>query len=230
MSDIKIMRCLKPTYNKSLILSRLGYHKNRTVIPADAMHEVERLIFDAERTLCITAAYRIMNILQIIVPKIILEDGTILSGQRLSELLKNSRQALIMGATGGKKIMELIDRLQAEGRMSEAVVIDAAASEITDSALDLVMNYVEQSLRPKGKFLTKMRFSHRLPYAPYSYQRTLHGFRRPVTVGQRKPRRRQTELPWQTSEAFRATMEALISSLHRSFEVFLHQMPCPEVP
>ncbi|MGI6084410.1 MAG: methionine synthase [Acetivibrionales bacterium] len=153
------MRCLKPTYNKSLILSRLGYHKNRTVIPADAMHEVERLIFDAERTLCITAAYRIMNILQIIVPKIILEDGTILSGQRLSELLKNSRQALIMGATGGKKIMELIDRLQAEGRMSEAVVIDAAASEITDSALDLVMNYVEQSLRPKGKFLTKMRFS-----------------------------------------------------------------------
>lgn len=159
MYDIKVMRFLKPTYKKSLILSRLGYDKNRTVISGEAMHEVERLIFDAERTLRVTAAYRIMNISQINAPKVILEDGTILSGQRLSELLRNSRQALIMGATGGKKIMELINSLQDEGKMSEAVVIDAAASEITDSALDLVMSYVEQSLRPKGRFLTKMRFS-----------------------------------------------------------------------
>jgi hypothetical protein len=129
------------------------------VLSDQDMQEVERLIFNAENTLNITAAYRIMGISQIEAPRVILEDGTILSGHRLSELLKNSPQALIMGATGGNKIMELIERLQIEGKMSEAVVIDAAASEITDSALGFVMTIVEQYLRPKGRFLTKMRFS-----------------------------------------------------------------------
>lgn len=159
MNDIKVMKSLKPVYNKSLILSRLGYDKNRTSLLDDTMREVERLIKDTENTLSIAAAYRIIDITHINSPQIIFEDGTTLFGKKLSELLKNSQQALIMGATGGAKIMELISRLQEEGKLSEAVVIDAAASEITDSALDLVMAMVEQYLRPKGKFLTKMRFS-----------------------------------------------------------------------
>lgn len=159
MNDIKVMRFIKPVYNKSLILSRLGYDKYRIELLDGTMQEVERLINDTENTLIITAAYRIIDITNINSPLIVLEDGTTLSGQKLSELLKNSRQALIMGATGGVKIMELIERKQEEGKMSEAVVVDAAASEITDSALDFVMAMVEQNLRPKGKVLTKMRFS-----------------------------------------------------------------------
>lgn len=159
MDDIKVIKCLSPAYNKSLIFSRLGYDKNHTVISGEAMHEVERLIFDAENTLNITATYRIMNILRINSPQVILEDGTILLGQKLSDLLKNSRQTIIMGATGGNRIMELIETLQSEGNMSDAVIIDAAASEITDSALDMVMAMVGQQLRSQGKYLTKMRFS-----------------------------------------------------------------------
>ena len=159
MNDIKVMKSLKPVYNKRLILSRLGYDKYRTALLDDTMCEVERLIKDTENTLSIAAAYRIIDITHINSPQIIFEDGTTLFGKKLSELLKNSQQALIMGATGGAKIMELISRLQEEGKLSEAVVIDAAASEITDSALDLVMAMVEQYLRPKGKVLTKMRFS-----------------------------------------------------------------------
>jgi len=159
MNDVKVIRSIKPVYNKDLIMSRLGYDKYRTNLSAETMREIERLIKKTENIMDITAAYRISGITQIIPPQIILEDGTILSGQKLSELLKNSRQALIMGATGGTKVIELIERLQQEGKMSEAVVIDAAASEITDSALDFVMAMVEQYLRPKGMFLTKMRFS-----------------------------------------------------------------------
>ena len=159
MNDIKVIRSIRPVYNKNLILSRLGYDKYRTALSGGTMREVERLINDTENTLSITAAYRIVDITHINSPQIVLEDGTTLSGQKLSELLKNSCQALIMGATGGAKIMELIARKQKEGKMSEAVVVDAAASEITDSALDFVMAMLEQHLRPKGKFLTKMRFS-----------------------------------------------------------------------
>ena len=142
MNDVKVMRSLKPVYNKALILSRLGYDKYRTTLPDKTMREIESLIKDTENTLNITAAYRIIGIKHINSPQIILEDGTTLSGKRLSKLLEKSRQALIMGATGGAKIMELIAGLQEEGKMSQAVVIDAAASEITDSALDFVMAMV----------------------------------------------------------------------------------------
>ncbi|NLB78578.1 MAG: methionine synthase [Clostridiaceae bacterium] len=159
MNDIKVMGCLKPTYNKSLILSRLGYDKHRTAISNESLRGIGRLITYAENTLSIMATYRIIDISYIDSPRVVLEDGTILSGKKLSELLKNSCQALVMGATGGAKIMELIEQLQVEGKMSDAVVIDAAASEITDSALDFVMSIVGQYLKPRGKFLTKMRFS-----------------------------------------------------------------------
>lgn len=159
MHEIKVLKCLKPVYNKSLILSRLGYDKKRTVLSGEAMREVERLILYTENNLNLKAAYRVMDIIRIDAPQVVLSDGTVLSGMKLSELLKDSKEALIMCATGGSKIMELIERLQAEGKMSEAAIVDAAASEITDSALDLVMNMVGQYLRPKGQFLTKMRFS-----------------------------------------------------------------------
>jgi len=159
MNDIKIMKNLKPEYNKSLIYARLGFDKKRTGLSGPMRDEAEKLIKKAENTLNLTGAYRIMNLDRIDPPKVILEDGTVLSGVRLAELMKDCDQAIIMLATGGSEIMELINRLQEEGRMSEAVIIDAAASEITDSVLDMVMLHVNQMLRSKGRVLTKMRFS-----------------------------------------------------------------------
>lgn len=159
MSDIKIIKNMKPAYNKSLIYTRLGCDKKRTELSGSMQSEIENLIKKAENTLNLTGAYRIMNLDRIDPPKVILEDGTVLSGIKLAEMMKDCDQALIMLATGGSGIMELIDRLQKEGRMSSAVVIDAAASEITDSVLDMVMLHAGQMLRSKGRVLTKMRFS-----------------------------------------------------------------------
>ena len=159
MYDIKAMKNLKPAYNKNLIYTRLGCDKNHTELSGQLYDEVEKLIKKAEDTLSLTGAYRIMGIDRIDPPKVILEDGTVFSGTKLAELMKDCDQALIMLATGGSKIMELINKLQKEGKMSEAVVIDAAASEITDSVLDMVMLHVGQILRSKGKVLTNRRFS-----------------------------------------------------------------------
>lgn len=159
MYDIKVMKNLKPVYNKNLIYARLGYDKKRTELSDEMHYEVEKLINKAENTLSLTGAYHIIGIAEIKSPQVILGDGTVLTGIKLSELMKGCDQALIMLATCGSKIMELINRLQKEGKMSEAVVIDAAASEITDSVLDMVMLHVGQMLRSKGRAITKMRFS-----------------------------------------------------------------------
>lgn len=159
MTDIQVMRRLRPSYNKSLIYTRLGYDKNRTFLSPEIQNEVERLLKLTENTLDITAAYRTIEIRSIESPQIVLEDDTVLSGVRLSELLEGCDQALMMLATGGRQVMELIHRLQQENRMSEAVVVDAAASEITDSALDMVMARVTALMRSKGRALTAKRFS-----------------------------------------------------------------------
>lgn len=159
MTDIKVLRNLKPAYNKALIYTRLGYDKYRTELKDSVRDEMERLFSLTENVLDITAAYRMVAIHDIQSPTVTLEDGTRLSGVKLSELLDGCDQALLMLATGGKKVTELIGQLQREERMSEAVVVDAAASEITDSALDVVMSHVVQLIRSKGRVMTKMRFS-----------------------------------------------------------------------
>ncbi len=159
MTDIQVMRGLKPLYDRSLIFTRLGYDKGRTELSPDFKQEVDRLLKLTENTLDITTAYRTVDIQSIHSPHITLEDGTILSGVRLAELMEGCDQALLMLATGGRKIMELINGLQQENRMSEAIVVDAAASEMTDSALDMVMARATALMRSRGRALTTSRFS-----------------------------------------------------------------------
>lgn len=159
MSKIRTIKNIMPPYNKSLIYTRLGYNKNITDLSSEVEQEMERDITKAERFLDITVAYRIMDIVEVEPPMVILKDGTVFSGYKLSDLMATCTQVLLMAATGGKKIMDLISELQAIGKMSEAVVVDAVASEITDSGLDLVMAMINQQLKPQGRFLTKMRFS-----------------------------------------------------------------------
>ncbi|NLM76153.1 MAG: methionine synthase [Clostridiaceae bacterium] len=159
MKDIKVMKSLKPQFNKNLIYTRLGYRRNTTRLNQYEQTNIDYLIDLTENTLNIVAAYRIINILRIDPPYIVLEDQTCLKGKKLSKLLTGCDQALIMFATGGQKIIDLIVNLQKENRLSDAVVVDAAASEITDSALDIVMAHVAHNIRPLGQILTDMRFS-----------------------------------------------------------------------
>lgn len=159
VDEIRIIKNIKPSYNTNLIYSRLGYSKIRTELSPDLAGDIERVIEKAENSLEITVAYRIMKIEGVDSPNVRLADDTVLSGRGLSGLLENCSEALIMAATGGHNIMALIDRFQKEDKMSEAVIVDAAASVITDAALDFTMDMVNQQLRSKGRLLTKMRFS-----------------------------------------------------------------------
>ena len=79
-----------------------------------------------------------------------------------------------MGATAGNAIMEAIKEKTRHDDLSVAVVYDAAASEMTDAALDWIMDYVNQTLRREGKVLLPRRFS--AGYADFSleHQKTIH--------------------------------------------------------
>jgi cobalamin-dependent methionine synthase I len=63
-----------------------------------------------------------------------------------------------MAATGGKTIMDAVEDNQ-KANMTKAVVLDAAAGEIVDSALDYIMTLYSRELLRESKKLLGKRFS-----------------------------------------------------------------------
>ena len=55
--------------------------------------------------------------------------------------------------------MEVIKEKSRQDDLAAAVVYDATASEMTDAALDWLMDYLNQQLRREGKTLLPRRFS-----------------------------------------------------------------------
>jgi len=159
MDNIKVFMGIRPAYNMDLILSRLGYKRGVTGIDEDFGQLLDSAVKRAESLCSLVLAYRVVGISENADGTVRLEDGTVLSGQALSRMLSQSRQAVLMASTAGPRIMEEIRSLMDTGRASEAVILDAAASEIADAGLDFLMKYLETQLRRRGMALTKHRFS-----------------------------------------------------------------------
>ena len=159
MDNIKVLRAIRPSYNRNFILSRLGYKRGLTWINEDFQKLLDGTVKRAESLCSLVLAYRMVGIDENTGENVRLEDGTVLSGKALSRMLSQSQRAVLMASTAGQRIMEEIRTLMDSGRASEAVIMDAAASEIADAGLDFLMEYIGTSLRRQGKALTKHRFS-----------------------------------------------------------------------
>jgi hypothetical protein len=159
MDNIKVLRAIRPSYNRNFILSRLGYKRGITGINEDFQKLLDGTVKRAESLCSLVLAYRMVGIDENTGENVRLEDGTVLSGKALSRMLSQSQRAVLMASTAGQRIMEEIRTLMDSGRASEAVIMDAAASEIADAGLDFLMEYIGTSLRRQGKALTKHRFS-----------------------------------------------------------------------
>ncbi len=85
--------------------------------------------------------------------------GELIRSRKLRGLLEHSDQMLLLGLTGGSVVAAEIASLQAEGRMTEAVVIDAAAGEIVDQGFQWLANLYSGELLREGRRLTGRRFS-----------------------------------------------------------------------
>jgi len=159
MESIKVLQGIRPSYNRNLILSRLGYKRGTTGLDEDFRKLLDDTIQKAESLCPLVLAYRMVGIEACAENSVKLEEGTVLSGKGLSMLLSQSQQAVLMASTAGPRIMEEIRNLMDNGRTSEAVILDAAASEIADAGLDFLMDYIGTFLRRRGKALTRHRFS-----------------------------------------------------------------------
>jgi hypothetical protein len=148
---------IDPPYAK--IYFRLGYKKRTTKLSPGQEQETVRLIDEAASLILLRG-----SILRIIISKnsgeeITLAQNLTFSSKKLSALLKDCPEAVLMGATAGATIMDAIQEKTRQDDLAAAVVYDATASEMVDAALDWIMDYVNQQVRREGKKLLPRRFS-----------------------------------------------------------------------
>jgi Vitamin B12 dependent methionine synthase, activation domain. len=172
MEDIRILKHIRPSYDKNLILSRLGYKRGVTDLGDDFKQLLDNTVKLAEELCALILAYRTVDIEVKPDGTVRLEDGTVLSGKAMASMLSGADRAVLMASTAGPRVMEEIRKLMEDGRPSEAVILDAAASEITDAGLDFLMNYINTFLRRQGKMLTKHRFSP--GYGDFGLEQQVH--------------------------------------------------------
>ena len=156
------------------IYSRLGFKRATTSLSSGRRRETDRHMEEAASMIRLQGSFLRLSIRRNDGRLISLQGRTTFRSEKLSAFLGDCRDAVLMGATAGKPIMDAIAEETARGNLTAAVVYDATASEMTDAALDWIMNYVNGQLRREGRRLLPRRFS--AGYADFSLdnQKALH--------------------------------------------------------
>jgi hypothetical protein len=141
------------------IYQRLGFKKRTSQIPASQQKETDSFINEASYLISLKGSLLRLAIKHNDGEKIFLAGGLTFTSKKLSVFLRDCREAVLMSATAGSAIMEAIKEKTRQDDLAAAVVYDATASEMTDAALDWIMDYINQQLRREGKALLPRRFS-----------------------------------------------------------------------
>ncbi len=157
--QIKIFNPITLSAPKDRIYSRLGYARGITKLDGKQRDEVEGYIEKALEIVELKGVGTILPIDKIKASKIILAEDITFESESLAKFLVDSQEVLLMAATSGSKIVEAISKDSAGKDVTSAVVFDAAASEMADSALSWIINYFNRQLSRENKQLTPKRFS-----------------------------------------------------------------------
>ena len=141
------------------IYRRLGFAKGVTNVPASQQEEIEKYIGDASSLVHLKGAGLRIPITEIKDATIILSDGAEFESRQLVKLLTGCNEMVLMGATTGREIMDAIEADTTGANVTRGIVLDAAASEIVDAALNWIMDYFNQSVRRENRRLLGKRYS-----------------------------------------------------------------------
>ena len=165
------------------IYSRLGFKRATTSLSSGRRRETDRHMEEAASMIRLQGSFLRLSIRRNDGRLISLQGRTTFRSEKLSAFLGDCRDAVLMGATAGKPIMDAIAEETARGNLTAAVVYDATASEMTDAALDWIMNYVNGQLRREGRRLLPRRFSAGYADFSLSSQKVIHKKLRMEEIG-----------------------------------------------
>ena len=175
MDDIQTLNGITPRYDRGLIETRLGYQRRSTELTEAQRAHFEGILHHAESLCRLSLAWRTLMIAANDGASVALEDGTLLRGTGLAALLRDSHAIVAMFVTAGSRPLKTRDRWMRQERLADAVVLDAAASEITDAGLDWLMQYLNTGLRRTERILTHHRHSPGYGDWPLAEQASLAG-------------------------------------------------------
>lgn len=141
------------------IYRRMGYRKGVTRIEMQRKNEIENYIECALSLIHLTGSGVRIPVLEISQSTIVLSTGIVLQSKDLAKMMKGCEEALFMGATAGKDIMDAIEKDSRENQLTRGIVLDAVASEMVDASLSWIADYFSTQLRRENKRLMKRRFS-----------------------------------------------------------------------
>jgi len=141
------------------IYSRLGYNKHKTLIPDELKSRIDSLIDEIQSLCILSGCYTIIKIKNKEEHKIILENEVSFSGKKLYAEYSDSSELAIMFVTAGKEPLFLIDSAISQKKGSDAIVYDAAVSEVTDAGISWIHKYISGTLIRSGGIISNFRYS-----------------------------------------------------------------------
>jgi len=157
--DVKYFEHIPVEPNRNLILARLGYRKGITAISEKDDMFIAAAVKRALLLCNVRGAFCLCSIYERSANRIVLENGIELISEKLSAFLCHSHEAVLMSSTAGKEICDKIAGAMNNGDAPTGLVFDAVASQVADAALDWMMNFINKTIKMKGKTLTRRRFS-----------------------------------------------------------------------
>lgn len=148
---------IDPPYEK--IYHRLGFKKKTTEITAKQQAETDIIIQEALSFITLKGCTRRIVINKNDGNKVVIAGNLVFESKQLAKFLRECGEALLMGTTAGRMIIEAIADQTKNGDLTKTVVFDATASEMTDAALTWLMAYYNNQLRRESKKLLPRRFS-----------------------------------------------------------------------
>ncbi len=156
------------------VYRRLGYKKRSTELPQRARERIDHHI-DRGLALCDPQAVWEICDFTVATDSIVIADHITMESENLKSFLAGYGKVVIMGSTAGSKITQAAKE-KIEDSPFAAVIYDAVGSEVADSVLNRLMKHLNRILTPKGKKLSRNRYSPGYGDLDLSVQRDLYLF------------------------------------------------------
>ncbi len=158
-SKLKIFEYIPAQPDKNMVLTRLGYKKTTTIIDDEYKKKLDDSI-NIGLMMCNTkGVFSRFKVIDRTENSVVLENSISLESLSLTSFLSKSDEVVLMASTTGKEITERIQKEVAGGDAALGVILDAVASEVADSALDWMVDFINKFLGKEAFRLTKNRYS-----------------------------------------------------------------------
>lgn len=141
------------------ILARLKYNIHKTIINEESLIRIQAAIKKGFLACEPKGSWIRSTITERSADTIAFENGITFRSASVSDLLAGSTGAVFMGATTGRRIVDIAEKSFRDGDAASAVIYDAVGSETADAAIDWINKYIAREVKRMGEKLTAMRFS-----------------------------------------------------------------------